>query len=367
MDTDRIAQRFPLVARPRPACPTLAARIREVSTLAEAAHHGGGLSSAVTALNRAALIASDCGLPGLARDLCWRHAELHLNVGTLSEQRARYALEPLINLARLRLRAGDGSGAHRLLTDLTHAVRNKAEASIDGRTLAFQDLTATPEDHQAVCQWLWTVLLGDGTRALIAAHQWGQAREHVIQHKGVGRRLLDGRQVVIVSHCLNDDTAAAQRTLDESTLNEPWEAPVAALLATLCLRTAGKPARDAEDRMEGQYLALEGDPDLAVFRARVGLAALNLSRLHRGEVARRLVNDAIRSQDGYVARDVLTNTTCCQEMTTQEQQQLNTMVSAAGLDKHSIPPGLEATLLSAFHHGALAMLEQHSTAVRPAD
>ncbi|WP_433547148.1 hypothetical protein ACQPZG_20235 [Streptomyces sp. CA-294286] len=367
MDTDRIAQRFPLVARPRPTCPTLAERIREVSALAEAAHHGGGLSSAATALNRAALIASDCGLPGLAQDLCWRHTELHLNATPLSEQGAKYALEPLINLARLRLRAGDGNGAHKLLTDLTHAVRNKTEVNFNGRTLAFQELTATREDHQAVCQWLWTVLLGDGTRALTTARQWTRAREHVIKHKGVGQRLLDGRQVVIVSHCLNDDPETAQRTLDESALNDPWETPVAALLAMLCLSTAGKPTRDAENRMIAQYLALEGDPELAVFRTRLGLAALNLSHAHRYEVARRLVNDAVHSQDGYVARDVLTHATCGQEMTTWEQQQLNTIVNAAGLDRRSIPPRLESTLMSAFHHGALAVMEQHSTAVRPAD
>ncbi|MFD3511947.1 hypothetical protein [Streptomyces sp. NPDC058657] len=367
MDTDRIAQRFPLVARPRPTCPTLAERIREVSTLAEAAHHGGGLSSAATALNRAALIASDCGLPGLARDLCWRHAELHLNPAPLSGAEARYTLEPLINLARLRLRAGDGEGAHQLLTDLNNAVKNKTKVNFDGRTLAFQDLTSTRIDHQAVCQWLWAVLLGDGTRALVVTHQWDRARKHVVQNKGVGQRLLDGRQIAIVSHSLNGDIETAQRTLDESTPQDPWETPVAALLATLCLRTAGKPAKDAEHVMAAQYLSLEGDPDLAVFRTRVGLAAIDLSKADPGSVARRLVGDAVLSQDGYVARDVLTSTECRQEMTTQEQRRLTSFVNLAGLDKRSIPPRLEATLLGAFENAALAVAEHHSTAVRPAD
>ncbi|MFE2335217.1 hypothetical protein ACFXCN_24055, partial [Streptomyces coelicoflavus] len=75
MDVSQIAKRFPLVARPRPACPPLAERVREITDLAAAAERDGNVTSATVALNKAALIASDCSMPDLARTLCWRHAE----------------------------------------------------------------------------------------------------------------------------------------------------------------------------------------------------------------------------------------------------------------------------------------------------
>lgn len=75
MDVSQIVKRFPLVARPRPACPPLAERVREITDLAAAAERDGNVTSATVALNKAALIASDCGMPDLARALCWRHAE----------------------------------------------------------------------------------------------------------------------------------------------------------------------------------------------------------------------------------------------------------------------------------------------------
>ena len=358
MDIGRIAQRFPLVARPRPACPLLVDRVREISTLAEAASNDGGLSSGAAAMNRAALIASDCGLPDLARELCWRHAETYLCAQPLSAQEARYALEPLVNLARLRIRDEDGEGAYQLLADLHHAVRHEAEATIEDRSLSFRNLTSTPDDHRAVCQWLWAVLLGDGTRALVAAHRWPHAREHAVHHKGIGRRLLDGRQVDIVSRCLSGDATSALRVLDESKLAEAWETPVAACLSVLCRTASGRPIRDAAVKMATDYLDLDVAPELVVFRARLGLTVLGLSTTNRAEVARRLVNEATRSQDGYVARDVLANAVCAREMTACERRQLADAVTAAGLDQGSIPPDLQQSLLDAVEVSASAV-EKH--------
>ncbi|MEN8654357.1 hypothetical protein ABCR94_28115 [Streptomyces sp. 21So2-11] len=202
MDVSQIAQRFPLVARPRPACPPLADRVGEISNLARAAGRDGNVTSATVASNKAALIASDCGMPDLARALCWRHAEGFLRALPLSAQEARYALEPLVNLARLRIRGGDGNGAYHLLDTLNQAVKSKTEAVIDGRAMSFEHLTQSAADHQQVCQWLWTVLLGDGTRALVVAGQWDRALAHAEQHRGVGQRLFDGRQVEVLVHCL---------------------------------------------------------------------------------------------------------------------------------------------------------------------
>ncbi|MEV5338327.1 hypothetical protein AB0K93_07550 [Streptomyces sp. NPDC052676] len=353
MDASRIAQRFPLVARPRPACPPLPDRIKEISTLAAAAEQHGGPSQAATALNKSALIASDCGLPSLARELCWRHAELYLRAQPLGAQEARYALEPLVNLARLRIRDSEGERAYRLLDTLYRAVRDQTDLVLEDHPVSFRNLTATAEDHRTVCQWLWTVLLGDGTRALVAANQWDRARAHVVQHKGVGRRLLDGRQVEIVARCLGGDTASARRILDESTLSEAWEHPVAACLAGLCVTSTGGPPEGAIKKMAAEYLNLSTAPDLAVFRTRIGLTVLDLSSPSIDTaVTQRLLGDALRSGDGYVARDVLAHRACTDAMAEGVRRQLVEVVAAAGLADGSLKADLKRALLVAVEASA---------------
>ncbi|WP_399932203.1 hypothetical protein [Streptomyces kanamyceticus] len=348
MDVGQIARRFPLVARPRPACPPLADRVREISNLADAAKRGGKVASATVALNKAALIASDCGLPDLARDLCWRHTRLFLRAQPLGAQEARFALEPLVNLARLRIRDGDGAGAYRLLDSLNQAVRSKSEAVVDGRSLSFRHLTNSADTQQQVCQWLWAVLLGDGTRALVTAGQWGRARAHSEQHRGVGQRLFDGRQVEVLGRCLGGQPTDALAFLNRSTLSEGWERAVAACLAVLCLTAAGGCTVHPAATMVEHYLALDAAPDLAVFRSRVGLAVLDLSpRPQQAGVSRRLIDEAITYSDGYVARDVLAHVVCREHMTRYEHRTVSDAVVSAGLDQGHIPPPLKQELLDA--------------------
>ncbi|WP_244330205.1 hypothetical protein OHB56_33385 [Streptomyces sp. NBC_01635] len=348
MDVGQIAQRFPLVARPRPACPPLAARVREISDLAAAAERDGTVNSATVALNKAALFVSDCGMPDLARVLCWRHAEVLLRAQPLNAQEARYALEPLVNLARLRIRDGDGRGAYQLLDSLNRAVRSKTEAVIDGRTLSFQRLTKSAADHQTVCQWLWAVLLGDGTRALVAAGQWDRARAHSEQHRGVGQRLFDGRQVEVLVRCLGGHPGEALKFLNKSTLVEDWEHAVAACLAALCLGAAGEDPVGPAENIVKHYLAFDTDPELAVFRTRVGLAVLDLSpHTRQAEASRRLTREATTSGDGYVARDVLAHPVCRKEMTLDEHRALSAAVASAGLGIGHIPAPLELALRDA--------------------
>ena len=112
----QFARRFPLVARARPACLPLDQRVRALCDRARRAERGSDLTEASTVHNNAALIASDCGLPELARRRCHRHATSYLRARPLSAQVARLALEPVINLARLDIREGP------LLEDLTTAL-----------------------------------------------------------------------------------------------------------------------------------------------------------------------------------------------------------------------------------------------------
>lgn len=73
------ARRFPLLGRPRPACPSLPDRVKEIADIAHTARQKGahGLAEGAHTLNKAALVASDCGLASLARDLCWQHIDTY--------------------------------------------------------------------------------------------------------------------------------------------------------------------------------------------------------------------------------------------------------------------------------------------------
>lgn len=348
MDVRQIAQRFPLVARPRPACPPLADRIQEITDLAATAKRDNNVTSAAVALNKAALIASDCGIPDLARSVCWHHAEVLLDAQPLSAQEARYALEPLVNLARLRIRDGDGHRAYQILTSLNRAVRSQTDTVIDGRPLTFQSLTASPADHRTLCQWLCSVLLADGTRALATAHRWVRAQAHSEQHHGVGQRLFDGRQVAVLVHCLGGQHHEALAFLDQSALVEDWEHAVAACLTTLCTTAAGKDPTGHVERMVQHYVALGAEPGLAVFRTRVGLTVLDLvPHARQAEVARHLIREATTAADGYVARDVLAHPVCHTGMTLAERRELSATVVSASLDQGHIPAPLEQALRDA--------------------
>ncbi|MEV0396906.1 hypothetical protein [Polymorphospora rubra] len=91
-----------------------------------------GRAEVAVAYNRAALIASDCGLHNLATDLCWQHVARSPH-WPLDAATARLTLEPVVNLARLAIRAGDGDGAHRLLDSLYDGVTRRVDIAIDGR------------------------------------------------------------------------------------------------------------------------------------------------------------------------------------------------------------------------------------------
>lgn len=75
---DALAQHFPLVARPRPACLPLPQRVNGLAELADTAAKTGDASVASTVYNQAALIASDVGVPDTAREMCHQHAAAYL-------------------------------------------------------------------------------------------------------------------------------------------------------------------------------------------------------------------------------------------------------------------------------------------------
>lgn len=305
-----IAARFPLVARKRPPAKPLDARVTRLAGLAETAHRERDPDKASVVFNGAALVASDCGDSELARAWCHRHAGLYLSRARLNGHTARFALEPVVNLARLRIRAGDGDGAHHLLTDLYEAIVNGTSVNIDGLELYPRQLPTEPSERRQLVDWLRNVLLSDGTRALTLTGRWTDALTHVRQYDGIGPTLLDGRQAAVVTHLIQGDSAAAAALLDQTTIEHPWEQAVHNLLQRWHATTFGA-IRTADDvDLDDLASVVPETPGLAVFRTRLCLTALDLANFapfSADDLIKRLVIDAVREEDANAARDLLSH------------------------------------------------------------
>jgi len=348
-----VARRFPLVARSRPACTPLDVRVGELCALADAAERDGDTSSASVVFNQAALLASDLGLPDLARAWCHRHAELYLHACPLSGQAARRALEPLVNLARLRIRDGDGDGALRLLTDLYEAVTTRVDTVLDGLPVRAGTLTSTTDDHREVRQWLWGVLLAEGARALTGAGRWQDALAHLQQHNGVGRRMLDGRQVAVIASSTAGDAQGALALLADTVPGELWENTVTACLTVLSRRAAHQPVDDDLAVLVDRYQRLVPAPGLTVFSVRLGLSILDAaeSAEHPGvrDVAVTLIQRAIASRDGYAAREVLAHEGCAALLTGEQTRKLAGVMEVCAMGHRRFPVRSRAGLSTALN------------------
>lgn len=348
MDASLIIPRFPLVARPRPACLPIAERVQEITVLSHEAERAQRFALASAAFNKAALLASDCGLPDLARTLCWRHADVYLRAQPLGARVARYGLEPLVNLARLRIRSGDGEGAYRLLDSLFRAEKSGSNMVLDGRTVSFEHITGSADDRRKLHQWLWTVLLADGARALASAGRWSDALTQLRRHKGVGARMLDGRQVAVVAGLTAGDMDEAETLLRDTAPGEAWENAVTACLRVLCQREAGRPTDRDTNILLDQYRALDHPAELAVFHTRLGLSVIDVTKEEAARLlTTHLVEQTMHDADGYAARDVLAHPTCVAYMTYQQSHHLRRTVEGCALDHGAIPPDLSADLASA--------------------
>lgn len=352
--SDAVVQWFPLIARPRPHCGPVEERIAVVRKLADDAATGdarNGLAWAAQAQNLAALIASDCGLPDHARALCWQHYNAYLDARPLAAREARFSLEPLVNLARLQIRAEDGLAAYALLSGLWQALNDATPVNIDGTTVSLSGLTATPEDLTDVRSWLWTVLIADGPRALISAGHWQQAREHVERHRGIGNTLLDGRQIVIIAVFLSDGPAAALPLVDQTQRAHPWEEAVHSCLEVLCRSALGDDIATPAATMQERYLRLSAEPGTHMFRARLGLTVIDLlgGPEHPTTIPAmtHLIREADLAGDGYMAREVLTRLGDKGVLPEAVEEALVRTIRSSGLHGAGLPTDLEAELLDA--------------------
>ncbi|MDX2822502.1 hypothetical protein Sipo8835_31810 [Streptomyces ipomoeae] len=343
-------QRFPLVARFRPPCLPLPERVRGLVELADTAvkKSDQGLASAV--YNQAALIASDLSLPDLAREMCHQHAAAYLHACPLSGMSAIRGLEPVVNLARLQIRAGHADEGRQRLLDLYTAVEAGTVAQFEDVAVP-ADLTATDEDHHEVRAWLWRVLLVDGTRTLTTTGRWAEAKAHIEAHRGVGKRMLDGRQVAVLAALAAGDTAWASVLLADTMPGEPWEQAVTACLTVLCRRDAGQPVDGRLADLVTAYSGRETEPGMTVFDIRLGLTILDSIGSAEAPAAHRIVEDLHRrttdAQDGYAARENLAHTLFTEIATDRQTQDCRILVRACALGAEAIPNELQGELAAA--------------------
>ncbi|MFF5455004.1 hypothetical protein ACFY40_27795 [Streptomyces sp. NPDC012950] len=341
-----IAQRFPLLSRFRPVCRPLPQRIRalvELSTIAEA-KADQGLASAV--YNQAALLASDLGLPDLARKWCHQHAAAYLHAAPLPGMTAIRALEPVVNLARLQIRAGNtDDGRHRLLALFDTVINATAAQFEDVRIPA--DLTTSNADRDEVRVWLWRVILADGTRTLTAAGRWSEALAHIEKHNGIGLRMLDGRQVAVLA-ALSSDPGHAVDLVAQTTPGEPWENAITSCLTVMCHRAVHRPVDGLLAELAETYIQLEPEIGMTVFDTRLGLTVLDLydqpdsHAAHR--VAEELYSRTINSADGYAARECLMNARFMALVPLEKERHARDLLHACALESGELSTSSAARL-----------------------
>jgi hypothetical protein len=345
-------RRFPLLGRPRPACPALTERVTEVAEIAAAAAAAvqgeNAMAEAAHALNKAALIASDCGLPDLARQWCWRHINIYRRLNTLTALQASYLLEPVLNLARLQIRAHDGQPALHLLHAMHQAVTTGTNLLIDGHTLPLANLTGSREELGKLRQWTWLQHLSEGIRIHALADRWDDAVTHANSLNGIGQHLMEGRQAAIIAHLLHGESEAARTILDDSTITQPWEQQVRSCLAAM----GAAPGKDDPQlsAMVEQFLAHEPVVGYSVYRARWGLTVAALASAQQGPSAQHVLNHVVTevlvAPDGYAAREVLGHRTALRIKGTHEHA-LAHIVKATRLGAGMMPETIFRTLSSA--------------------
>ncbi|MFE2726340.1 hypothetical protein [Kitasatospora sp. NPDC059327] len=340
--TGPVARRFPLVARIRPACLPLDARVGRLCELADTASRQADPGLASTVFNQAALLASDLAMPDYARTLCRRHADLYLPRCPLPAMSAVRGLEPVVNLARLHIRAGRHQRGHRLLLDLHRAVTTATEAVLDGITVP-AELTETDQQRAEVRAWLWRVVLADATRALTSAGRWSEALRHIEEHRGIGLRILDGRQVAVLAHATTGDLPAALALLEDTEPGDPWEDAVTAVLIALC-----RPGdRRTGDHAVEHCLALEPDEGLTVFTTRLALTAIDTAGPDTPAARNLLAQLTSRtgeSGDGYALRDLLTHEAARSRLRPGRRAALERALAACALDRGVLPGALRDRL-----------------------
>lgn len=353
----RVVSYFPLVCRPRLTCPDLETRIAEVQRYAKFCENPAEPAEqrhrACVVWNLAALIAADCGMPDLAASLCERQFRIFHSMWPVTGRAAIASLQPLVNLTRLTHRAGDPHGAYKALHAMNRAVHHGGNALVHGTAIPFDRFVATHADRQDAAEWLRAIMLEDGTRLLATTSQWTKAAAHAALYDTAGERLHEARQTQVIGSLHNGHTDSAFATLEASVITEPWERAVSACLRSyIDLRTKQlTPEGMSQALAMVRYAQQSPDHDMAHFRLRLGLTAVDLAaEMFPGQakaLCSELIRNATDSEDAFAAKEVLRHSTARGQIAPAVREVLNTLIRRAGLGRGSIPPPLLAALLAA--------------------
>lgn len=222
-----------------------------------------------------------------------------------------------------------------------------------------------------MCEELWLALLVDGARALARTGRWTEAEKALSAHRGIGNRLLDGRQILIMSLMEQGLDQQARETLKASKTTESWEDAIAALLRVYCHASPFHPGDRHLDAVwtEAATLLATPDPSTAVFHTRTGLSALDLTGAstdsRTADLCDAIVN--VAALDASAAREALTHPVASAHLRVSQVQRLTTVLAASGIGTHQIPQAYLSSFTGAVEEAdsALRRLLQPASLTTP--
>ncbi|MBB6122265.1 hypothetical protein [Nocardiopsis algeriensis] len=329
-----------------------------MNTYAQAAQHGrdgeGQRRSAHAAWNLAALIAADCGLPGVAARWCKRQFRLLQQERPVQRRDAIHTLQPLLNLIRLTARSGDLHQAHRELCALYEGALHGGSTHIHGLAVDFDDLCEGRSQDQEVSRWLDVAMLEDGTRLLARTGQWDRAAEHAHTYDRSGGKAGEHFQAQVIAHLAQGRFEEARTLVDAAPVTQLWEHAVIA-----CLRGYGSllqgrfgPSEGAHLREAVQEARIMTETATALFGFRLGLVAAELLVEHPAQVGQwctELLAEAVASDDAFLAREALEHPLTCARAAAEQKHTLARRIRAAGLGQKGMSRASFRSLAQAVH------------------
>ncbi|GAA4706808.1 hypothetical protein APR04_001684 [Promicromonospora umidemergens] len=348
-----LSRSFPLIARPGPVCLALEERVTQLSEVLDVPFGDAGATFAAHALTRAAGLASECQRPKEVNRILRQHLAVYAGRDLLSGAAALAMLEPATDLARLHALAGHTDRAVTWLTRLMHAVRTGTSISIDRYDLPLDHVDADPGEHELLQGWAWGRLLADAVKILTMAGQRAEAAALVTRHGGLGARLTETRQAMVVAHLVAGEPVAARHYLAGAQPSLPWESEIASCLAVLAAEPADRPADTAALISTFQHSAPA--TDLAAYRARYGVMVTRLAHATGhpyASIARQVAAEAIAVGDGHAAREVVRTVAGCLSHK-----------DIATLERNIIRAGLRSGALTGYNLSRLRTTADHATTI----
>ncbi|WP_432012711.1 hypothetical protein [Streptomyces cucumeris] len=339
------ATRLPLVCRSHLYYPSLDARIEEVSACAAKSTRDlpapDRINAACATWNLSALIASDCGLPGYAEDLCLSQLRLFQQAWPVTGDTAIAALQPMVNLVRLTARSGKKNAAYDQLTALHYAVHHGGTATARGHTI---DLTGFTDDatREHIRPWLRFLMLDDGTRLLTSTAQWAKAVAHAATYDDTPSQLTEVRQTRAIAALADDHPDRAAHLIDSATITDPWETVVADILRYLVRDTTDStsPGHYATLTTTAKNIFDKAPAHTRMFRTRLALTVIELAppgNTAQADLHRTVAHDAIKARDFYAAHEILRRSTT--PTSDPHRTHLEDIVRRAGLAAGHLPDG----------------------------